>query len=152
MNLALHNKILEDTPQELKRRIHPENLIAILIFIKSRTPLNFKLLGLFAGRIAALQGSDGRIRALLVLRTQYTTPESYEDDYSQESAPLWEIDTQPVGPASILAQRAYPWRRYVQRQVRPYTLGSRRTIIHKIQVTEQATKSKGALLVGGGVR
>jgi hypothetical protein len=50
-----------------------------------------------------------------------TTPESCEDESSQESAPLGEIDTQPVGPASIRAQRAYPWRRYVKRQVQDTT-------------------------------
>jgi hypothetical protein len=50
-----------------------------------------------------------------------TTPESYEYESSQESAPLGEIDTQPIGPAIIRSQRAYPWRRYVQRQVQDTT-------------------------------
>jgi hypothetical protein len=50
-----------------------------------------------------------------------TTPESCEDESSQESAPLGEMDTQLVGPESIRAQRAFPWRRYVKRQVQETT-------------------------------
>jgi hypothetical protein len=50
-----------------------------------------------------------------------TTPESCEDESSRESAPLGKIDTQPIGPASIRAQRAYAWRRYVKRQVHDTT-------------------------------
>ncbi len=50
-----------------------------------------------------------------------SVPESYEDESSQESAPLGEIDTQPVGPAIFRAQRAYPWRMYVERQVQDTT-------------------------------
>jgi hypothetical protein len=50
-----------------------------------------------------------------------TTRESCEDESSQESAPLRKIDTQPVGPASVRAQRAFPWRRYVNRQVQDTT-------------------------------
>jgi hypothetical protein len=53
------------------------------------------------------------------LRT--TTPDSYEDETSQESMPQGQIDTQPVGTASIRAERAYPWRRYVKRKVQDST-------------------------------
>ncbi len=50
-----------------------------------------------------------------------TTPESCADESSHKSSPLGEIDTQPVGPASIRAQRAFPWRRYVKRQAQDNT-------------------------------
>ena len=45
-----------------------------------------------------------------------TTPESMEENSSTESRTSEEIDTRPIGPASIRSNRAHSWKKFMRRK------------------------------------
>ena len=45
-----------------------------------------------------------------------TTPESMEENSSTDSVTSEEIDTRPIGPASIRSQRAHSWKKFMRRK------------------------------------